>query len=120
MLGGLPKSSELSTAIDTSAAPVPVTLTPVGNPIWQLTDFHLFSAPAATDEQLDAVQNAVLPFHAQQPSVPHTNYATELEEGIAAAGFPTRTTFTAEDIAGNPLGLAVGFVSISAAFPRRG
>ncbi len=66
------------TAIETKAAPVPVALTQIGNPIWQLTDFHLFSAPAAMEEQLDALQRRgpsfarpvpLLPAHATRPNL---------------------------------------------------
>jgi hypothetical protein len=77
------------TAVDGLAATVPVTLTQVGAPTWRLTDFHLFSAPGATDEQLSATFNAVFPRHGDH-YLPHTNHATEVEEGLAAAGTALR------------------------------
>lgn len=96
---------------DASAAPVPVMQTRVGNPTWQLTDFNLFAAPGGNDAQIDATVSAVLPQHF--PSyVPHTGHAIEISDGLTRAGIESRTTFTANEISGNPLAIHLGFVRL--------
>ena len=96
---------------DAAAAPVPVIQTRVGNPTWQLTDFNLFAAPGGNDDQIDATVGAVLPQHFPT-YFPHTNHATEISDGLARLGIESRTSFTANEISGNPLAIHLGFVRL--------
>ena len=84
-------------------ADVPVELTRVGNPIWRPTDFHLFTAPADTDEAFFAVADAVLGPAVGPPRQPP--YDDLLSGNMAAAGIQDATQFLPSHIGGAPFGI---------------
>jgi hypothetical protein len=82
--------------------------TPVGTPVWQPVDFHLFSAPVGTFEngfaQFFEIQPELLPppNHVFDPTfkiipgAPHRPpYSEELEEGVARLGLRDALLFRA-------------------------
>jgi hypothetical protein len=106
-LSGLQISSSSSVA-------QPVTATPVGNAIWKPVDFHVFTAPASSDEEFFGTNNSLLPSPKHQPhddlivgpGVPHAGpYDTELAQGVAANGYREGPVFSAADFSGAPNGV---------------
>jgi hypothetical protein len=92
-----------------SHADVPVQLTPVGNPIWRPTDFHLFTAPCEPSSAFDEVADLIVPFNAPPKNPP---YEDILSERIAAAGFQDSSIFVPSEIDGQPLGIYYAFLLI--------
>ena len=92
----------------------PVTATLVGNPIWKPVDFHVFTAPASSDEEFFGTNNSLLPSPKHLPhddlivgpGVAHAGpYETELAQGIAANGYREGPLFSADDFSGTPNGV---------------
>jgi hypothetical protein len=95
-------------ANESSAQPPAVTLTQVGSPIWRVTDFQLFTAPALTDEQFFGTIDQLLPLEGPGATTytPHASpYDTELSTNAAAAGLVSRSVFPREAITLNPNGV---------------
>ena len=111
-----------------STSPVsaqPATISPIGNPIWKPVDFHLFTAPASTDEEFFHTNSSLLPSPQHEPHDdlvvgPGTSHAgpyhTELAAGLAAQGYPERSLFPVEEFYGAPNG--VYFVWMNVPDPR--
>jgi hypothetical protein len=80
---------------------VDVMLTRVGNPIWRPIDFHLFTAPAGSQEGFDATMRSILPdYFAGVPTPPP--YEKHVAERFAAIGLQDSTTFVPTDIDNQP------------------
>lgn len=91
-----------------SAAPI-IGLTKVGNPVWKVGDFQLFTAPASTfPDAFFATLDAMLPL--EGPGVatytPHPGpYNNELSTNAAAAGFVSSNVFQQSAITFDPNGV---------------
>jgi hypothetical protein len=92
----------------------PVTATPVGNPIWKPFDFHVFTAPASSDEEFFGTNNSLLPSPNHQPhddlivgpGIAHAGpYDTELAQGVTASGYREGPIFSVDDFSGAPNGV---------------
>jgi hypothetical protein len=92
-----------------SRADVPVELTRVGNPIWSPTDFHLFTAPADTDETFFAVAEMVLGPEGVPTDPPYDNI---ISDNLASAGFQDATIFLPSDIDGQPSGIYFAYAVV--------
>lgn len=98
--------TELSPSEPTVSFPqeaVKVKLERIGTPKWQPVDFHLFSAEWSTiysivETLLPPPKHAWHPDLAMGPGVAHAGpYEEELEDGVKAAGFVDKSTFTAAE-----------------------
>jgi hypothetical protein len=104
-----------------------VRVTPVGDPSFVPTDFHLFAAPLGTPAsgfaEFSGTLRALLPApnHAFDdlstgivPGVAHAGpYDHELADGIAASGFEESTTFTTAQYS-NGTGVLLAFMLVPA------
>ncbi len=95
---------------------LPIVLTKVGSPIWKLTDFQLFSAPASPfpDAFFDTI-DSMLPL--EGPGVatytPHAGpYDSELSTNAAAAGFVNKSVFPKSAITDDPNGVYLMFMML--------
>jgi hypothetical protein len=98
-----------------------VTTTQIGNPIWKPLDFHLFSGPASSDPEFVQTLNTILtpPYYQPHPDIlvgpgaPHAPpYDKDLADGIAHAGFQSKSVFSPVEFSGTPGG--VFFVEVRA------
>lgn len=101
---------------DLAGARAQVTITSVGNPLYQIVDARLFAAPQGSPDNFSLFNQtvaAVLPNHF--PRVPHAGpYDQEISEGLVRAGFADRTSnplFDVSEFAG-PTGVFFGLVRV--------
>lgn len=93
---------------------IQVTSTPVGDPTWTDTDFHLISEavypfPAA----FRGVLQSAWPLHAVGEHTPHLPpYDMEVADALATSGFEDKSTFQVEEILGDPLGVYFFWMTI--------
>ena len=102
----------LAATLQPISALAQVVSTPVGTPVWQPTDIHLFVAPIGSAPNFEGVLTslqAVLPepnhrFHPDLfigPGNPHNGpYTSELAGGLASSGFQEKTIFDVSDFSG--------------------
>jgi hypothetical protein len=106
------------------SAQAAVTITPIGNPSFIPTDFHLFSAPLGTAAdgyaEFGTTQRALLPppNHLPNdilgigPGMPHPGpYNMEFANGVAANGFVDANEFTTDQYA-NGSGVLLVFILV--------
>ena len=78
-------------------AQIDVSLTPVAEPIWRPSQVHLFSAPAATDEEFLAVVDSIRDLYSNLSTPP---YDTVLDDAMAAAGYVDQSVYPTTAIDG--------------------
>lgn len=94
-----------------------VTITPVGNPVYQIVDARLFAAPhglAPTYSLFNQTTAQIFPGHFPA-RVPHAGpYERELSEGLARAGFADRTANPLFDVSefSGPTGVFFGLIRV--------
>jgi hypothetical protein len=110
-------ASTVAPATESTAQPPEVALTQVGSPIWRVTDFQLFSAPALTDEQFFGTIDKLLPLEGPGATTytPHAApYDNELSTNAATAGLVSRSVFPREAIMLNPNGIYLHMMMLPA------
>lgn len=116
-------------AVTAWAAPPPaqgVRVTPIGTPIWGLSDFHLFSAPIGTAASgyaefadtslalLPEPNHTFNPALLVGPGVAHPPpYSSELRNGVAALGFHEGVQFKTREFTA-PAGIYLVFMVVPA------
>jgi hypothetical protein len=97
-----------------------VTITKVGNPTWNVTDIHLFTAPAEPFTPVAVnTANGILSPHFSivngvvVPNPPDPGpYTNELAIGLANQGISDQSVFTPQDLAGTPRGIWLTYMLV--------
>ena len=84
-----------------------VIVSPVGDPMFQIADLHLFAAP--TGPFSEQTSEALFPAHFPTRVVHQPPYVQELTEGLALTGFPEGAVFDVSEFT-FPSGVYLGFV----------